>query len=89
MSRISIATLLLPWRLVPIILQTESDKALSSRVMLGLALLAALFADVSVFAGRIAPNVVWMFTAAVAVYCAALLVFSFVILNSVSNSGQP
>ncbi|MEL6465291.1 MAG: hypothetical protein AAFQ58_10010 [Pseudomonadota bacterium] len=81
---IALATLLLPWRLAPVILRTENDHGLTGRVVLGLALLAALFVDLSFLVGMIAPAFLWMCSAAIAAYCAALLVFSFVILNALS-----
>lgn len=81
---IALATLLLPWRLTPIMLRTESDHGHTGRVILGLALLATLFVDLSFLVGMIAPTFLWMCSVAIAAYCAALLVFSFVILNALS-----
>ena len=82
---IALATLLLPWRLAPVILWTENDHGLTGRVILGLALLAVLFVDLSFLAGIIAPTFLSMCSAAIAVYFTALFVFSFVVLNALST----
>lgn len=81
---IALSTLLLPWRLAPIVLHTESDHGRTERVLLGLALLAALFVDVSCLVSMIGPTFLWVFSVGMAAYCAALLVFAFVILNALS-----
>ncbi len=81
---LELRNILVPWRLLPTILSIEDNQAVAAQSMVCLALLAALFLDLTLIASFTSIAMLWLSAVAAAAYCATLLTLSFVILNALS-----
>ncbi len=83
-SALRLRNVLLPWRLAASVLYTEENQEQATRSVFCLMLLTGLFAVFATMFGLMGTDALWTCSVVAAAYCAALLTFSFVILNALS-----